>query len=165
MTYHSKKLSYDSATKAQIKFCADTKTYLVYGHYTSNNVLFYVGHGTAKRPRQHYYGSRNPQWEEIYNNNEKIIVKIFDYGLSKNDAIILEEFLLIHFEGQLVSEQIRTKFKYQYVSIFKKNGDLVHERISFETALRVLNTNICSLARTLDGRRKTLYKFIIRTVD
>ena len=62
----------------------------VYGHYTLDNELFYIGKGSG--PRAYTKTRRNPYWNNVA--KKGYTVEIFLDGLTHDDAYTLEEKLI-----------------------------------------------------------------------
>lgn len=68
----------------------DTK-YYVYGHYTLDGRLFYIGKGTRKRAWE--ISDRNPHWHNV-KNKYGICIKILLSSLTEEEALIKERELI-----------------------------------------------------------------------
>lgn len=65
--------------------------YYVYGHYTLDGRLFYVGKGTGRRAWER--SARNPHWNNVVNKHGLEVRILFD-SLTEEDAFIKEKELI-----------------------------------------------------------------------
>lgn len=94
--------------------------YYVYGHFTTDNVLFYVGSGRGNRAWSK--ARKNKKWQEFISANE-FVVKLLHENLTQDESLKLEESLILKNREFLLNKYLpnrTTELNYEhFASKFK----------------------------------------------
>ena len=83
----------------------ESNRYCVYIHRRKdNNQIFYVGHGTARRPNASCKYTRSKQWLQLVEEAQGRTVEILHSGISKDTAVEIETLLIESLEGLINSK-------------------------------------------------------------
>lgn len=98
----------------------ESKRYCVYLHRRKdNNEVFYVGHGTERRPRASCKYTRSKMWLRAVETAGGFIPEIYKDGLTKQEAIELEVIVASEYSN-LVNGKITSPRDYPTIEHFSK---------------------------------------------